>query len=206
MIQEFYPFFNEQFAQVGGIPFNDGMFKSTHIIVNGIDPLLRGLMTLPSKMPQRLTQAVTERILATQIWDPLTFRGVEIMESLAILLGEKCNLKTLYKNVENIDMYVGGILEDPLDGALIGPTLACVIGKQFKMTRDGDRFFYENKKILSKEQIRQIKRASLSRILCDSSDGMKTVPRNAFNQIKAADLVTCDQIDQPNYRHWKESM
>ena len=62
MIQEFYPFFNEDFVQVGGIPFNDGMFKSIHIINNGIDPLLRGLMTLPSRMPQRLTPAVTERI------------------------------------------------------------------------------------------------------------------------------------------------
>lgn len=62
MIQEFYPFLNEQYDQIGGIPFNEGMFKSQHILNNGVDPLLRGLMTLPSKMPQRLTPAVTERI------------------------------------------------------------------------------------------------------------------------------------------------
>ncbi|KAI1711591.1 heme peroxidase domain-containing protein [Ditylenchus destructor] len=229
MIQEFYPMFNEQFEQVGGIPFNDGMFKSQHIIVNGIDPLLRGLMTLPSKMPQRLTQAVTERIFGNSDLGSINIqRGrdhgipgyiawrdfckmpkVRDFQDLNSTISNSVvveNLKTLYKNVENIDMYVGGILEDPIEGGLIGPTLACVIGHQFRVARDGDRFFYENPKILSKEQIRQIKRVSLSRILCDSSDGMKAVPRNAFNQIKAKDLVTCDQLDQPNYNIWRDKI
>lgn len=68
------------------------------------------------------------------------------------------------------------------------------------------RFFYENRKILTNDQIKQIKRVSLAGLLCNSSDGMKHVPRNAFNQIKAKDLVMCDQIDQPNYSAWKDKL
>lgn len=36
-------------------------------------------------------------------------------------------------------MYVGAMLEEPLPGALVGPSLACIVGDQFKRTRDGDR-------------------------------------------------------------------
>lgn len=227
MIQEFYPLFNDRFVQVGGIPFNDGMFRSVHIINNGIDPLLRGLMTLPAKMPQRLTSSVTERIFGNSdlgsiniqrgrdhgipgytAWRSMCglppvrdFNDLNSTMSNPVVIE---NLKTLYKSVDSIDMYVGCILEDPVKDGMVGPTLACVIGKQFKALRDGDRFFYENKKILAKEQIKQIKRASLSRILCDSGDGMKMVPRNAFNQIRTGDLVSCDQIDSPNFvKGWK---
>lgn len=60
---------------------------------------------------------------------------------------------------------------------------------------------------MTKEQIRQIKRVTLSRILCDSSDGMKFVPKHAFDQIKSnKDLLSCQQVESANYNVWKETL
>lgn len=50
----------------------------------------------------------------------------------------------LLRNVDDIDLYPGGISEIPQYGALIGPTFACLVGKQYRNLRYGDRFWYEN--------------------------------------------------------------
>lgn len=42
-------------------------------------------------------------------------------------------------NADNVDLYVGCMLEDPIVNGLVGPTLACLLGEQFNRLRDGDR-------------------------------------------------------------------
>ena len=46
----------------------------------------------------------------------------------------------------------------------------CIIAKQFKRVRDGDRFWYESDRQFTEEQMKQIKNVTLAKIFCDSGD------------------------------------
>ena len=50
----------------------------------------------------------------------------------------------LYDTPEDLELFSAGISENPAPGALLGPTLTCIIGRQFHNVRKGDRFWYEN--------------------------------------------------------------
>lgn len=54
------------------------------------------------------------------------------------------NLKDLYGHPGNIDIWVGGILEDQVEGAKVGPTFRCLLVEQFRRLRDGDRYDFIN--------------------------------------------------------------
>lgn len=68
MIQEFFnrvgP--NGQPIAEGGMRFDEGVLKPQKLIFEGgVDPIIRGLMSMPVKKPQRLTSAATERMFGT---------------------------------------------------------------------------------------------------------------------------------------------
>lgn len=46
----------------------------------------------------------------------------------------------MYEHPDNIDVWLGGLVERFLPGARIGPLFACLVGRQMKAVRDGDRW------------------------------------------------------------------
>ncbi|XP_033110654.1 peroxidase-like [Anneissia japonica] len=86
--------------------------------------------------------------------------------------------KDLYKSVHDIDLFIGASAEDPLPGAILGPTFACVIGVQFSKFKHGDRFWFENEGYegeFTQGQVTEIRKASLARIFCNNLDNIRTI-------------------------------
>ncbi|KFW70811.1 Thyroid peroxidase, partial [Pygoscelis adeliae] len=109
-----------------------------------------------------------------------------------------------YHNPNNIDVWLGGLIEDFLPGARTGPLFACIIGKQMKALRDGDRFWWENDNVFTEAQKRELKKHSLSRVICDNT-GISEVPADAFKLGKfPQDFKHCDDIPGMNLEAWQE--
>jgi peroxidase len=51
--------------------------------------------------------------------------------------------KSTYRFVDDIDLFTGAVAETRLPDALVGPTLACLLGHHFKDIKYADRFWYE---------------------------------------------------------------
>ena len=122
--------------------------------------------------------------------DYLAVSGHKIVEDfheLGSSNGER--LENVYKSPHDIDLFVGGLLESSEDDSIVGPTFRDIIADQFSRLRRGDRYFYEhNSKInpghFTPQQLREIKKVSLARLICDNSDhlALTTQSPNAFVQ------------------------
>ena len=105
-------------------------------------------------------------------------------------------MQLLYKHVDDIDLFSAGIAEYPLPGALIGPVFSCIIAEQFANTRKGDRFWYENYGQFTDEQLTELRKTSMAKIICDNSDDLQTIQLYPFLSADEHENphVSCDQI------------
>uniref|UniRef100_A0A336M809 CSON013346 protein n=1 Tax=Culicoides sonorensis TaxID=179676 RepID=A0A336M809_CULSO len=201
----------------------------------GVDPLMRGLFTVPAKLKkpdQNLNSDLTEKLFETahavaldlaainiqrgrdhaipsyneyrklcNMTEAKTFDDLKEISSDAV----RSKLKELYGHPSNIDIWVGGILEDQLPGAKVGPLFRCIMVDQFRRLRDGDRLWYENEKTFNEEQRVQLEKTSLARVLCDNGDNITKVTENVFLLPKLqGGYVTCDKIPSMDLRYWQD--
>lgn len=139
------------------------------------------------------------------------FCNMSHVETFEDLVGEirsakvRQKLRELYGHPGNIDVWVGGVLEDQLPNAKVGPLFKCLLLEQFRRTRNGDRFWYENPTVFKPEQLAQIKQTSLARILCDNGDNINRIQPNVFLLPEGDNkFVTCDEIPYIDLRVWSE--
>lgn len=117
-------------------------------------------------------------------------------------------LKQVYSNVKDIDLWAGAISEFPIPGSVLGFTFTCILTKQFERLRSGDRFWYERNDTntaFTLPQLTEIRKTSLSRLLCDNAEGIYFVQKNAFWPIQnRAELIDCDFINRVNLHVFKD--
>ena len=135
----------------------------------GLDKFLVGLATQPSqKFDNIVTEEVTNHLFQgkdkqfgmdlislnlqrgrdhglqgyTAFRELCGFGGVKNFADLADLIPMKIveRLKLIYDDVEDVDLFIGGISEAAAVGSLVGPTFRCLVGDQFKRLQHGDRW------------------------------------------------------------------
>ncbi|CAI6352433.1 unnamed protein product [Macrosiphum euphorbiae] len=120
--------------------------------------------------------------------------------------GSADKLLKLYKTWNDIDLLVGALLEKHVDDAMVGPTMRCLIREQFVRTRIADRYFYDVPGVFTDYQLENIKRVTLSRVLCDSGGGLiDRIPLQAFSRPAEYGkfLRRCDsEIPKFNFSGW----
>ena len=99
-------------------------------------------------------------------------------------------LQSAYDDANEIDLITGGLAESPVSGGLVGSTLGCIIGEQFKRLMYGDRLFFSHSGVLSNSEFMKIKSRNLRNVLCDNTD-IEGFQQDVFST--SSNVVSCTQ-------------
>ncbi len=154
----------------GHLPLARAFFDPSRILAEGgIEPLLRGL----TQQAMQVVDPFVVSDLRNFLFGPPGSGGLDLVslniqrgrdhglpdynrareamglarrESLDAISGDPVireRLHALYDDVDDVDVWVGGLAEDHVEGALVGELMYHIIRDQFIRLRDGDRFWYE---------------------------------------------------------------
>lgn len=102
-------------------------------------------------------------------------------------------ISSVYKSIEDVDLFVGGLAELPPKDGLVGETFGCLISKQFKALMDGDRFFYHhtggpNIFPLQGAALHEIESRTMGDIICEVTN-VAEMPADVF--VQNSEMVPC---------------
>ena len=174
----------------GHLGLRDAFFRPDRLVAEGgIEPLLRGLASQPC---QRIDPFVIDDVRNFLFGAPgaggfdLTALNIQrgrdhglpgyndVREALgfgrASSFAEitsdseiEARLASVYEHPDQVDLWVGGLSEDPLRGGHLGRLFAAILVDQFVALRDGDRFWYERD--LTRGELDRVRGTKLSDVI-----------------------------------------
>lgn len=178
----------------GNLPLQSGFFAPQEIVAHGIDSLLKGAS---SQLAQELDNHIVDDVRNFLFGPPgaggfdlasLNIQrgrdhglpdynqaridlGLEAVTTFADITSNvelQQTLAEVYGDVDNIDVWVGGLAEDHLPSASVGELFHTILVDQFTRLRDGDRFWYEA--TFSGDELAAIQNTRLSDVLARNTD------------------------------------
>ncbi|KAK3577824.1 hypothetical protein CHS0354_028879, partial [Potamilus streckersoni] len=107
----------------------------------------------------------------------------------------------------DIDLFTGLLTEKSISGSALGPTLSCILGREFQNLKEGDSYWYERPEPqgFPKEQLNEIRKTSLSAVLC-ANLGLKQIQIDAFKVPASNNLaVPCTVVPSIDLTKWKST-
>ncbi len=92
--------------------------------------------------------------------------------------GVQAELASVYGSVDQVDLWVGGLAENHVNGGLVGETFQEILLDQFTRLQEGDRFYYENDQLLS-VLAPDVADTTLSDVIVANSS-ISSIQQNAF--------------------------
>ena len=87
-------------------------------------------------------------------------------------------LASCYNTVDDIDVWVGALTEDHVNGGQVGELIFTILKDQFTRLRDGDRFWYQT--YLPRSWVRQLESQTLNTIIRRNTPIRNELQRNVF--------------------------
>ncbi|XP_030371156.1 chorion peroxidase [Scaptodrosophila lebanonensis] len=117
------------------------------------------------------------------------------------------SIMQIYNSPADVDVYTGALSEPPLEGAIFGPLLSCIVSDQFLRLKRGDSHWYERKvgaQRFSKAQLAEIYKTTLAAIICRNSDGITRVRQRVMERHKLGtnEYMDCAQLDSFDFEPW----
>jgi len=178
----------------------DHLFEETHKAKSGMD--------LPALNIQRARDHGIPGYNKYREFCGLLRRGDFHFEEIPDAWIEK--LKSVYDHPDDIDLFPGLLTEKKLSGSVVGPTLACLVGYQFRLLRSCDRYWYESGDPLvrfTSAQLQSIRKVSLGGLLCRNCENPAKLPTNVFDSKNRLTnpMIKCEEREHLNLEFWRES-